>query len=248
MVIQDEIHREYHTQRTMKLLNDLKPDYRIGLTATNWDSNGFALHNSTTLRTVGAKELTEMKYIAPLKYYVPFKAQKKDYSKVKKSGNDYSISSLNEISNTEDHMNIMIDSLKQLKAKDKKILVFTNSIEQCNLATSFLVKNGYSAISYHSKNSDADNTRILDSFKHDRPFYGLNEDEQSLFNQSAEPAPIKVLCSVAKLTTGFSVNSIDIGVILSPTLVLSKFHQMLGRVQRVSTPLDTLLEKYPLKQ
>ncbi len=84
LYIQDEIHREFDTSRTSSILDFLQPTVRIGLSATIWDSYGYALKDIEIVETATTHSLTDAGYLAPLHYYVPKWAEKIDYSKVKK--------------------------------------------------------------------------------------------------------------------------------------------------------------------
>lgn len=235
LIYQDELHREYKTQRTQKLLDTLKPRARIGFTGTPYDSEGFALHDSETITTTSMQDLIDQGYLSNVKFYAPYLAEKKDYSKIKKSGNDYSTTELNKISNTKNHMNIMTDSLAKLNLQDKKILVFANSIEQCNFATKHLIDNGYSAYSYHSKTDPDLALAIMDSFKNNIPLVLPDKKDINLLNysQKNQPLPsVRVLVSVSKLAIGFSVSDVDVGVLLNRSLIKSKVFQQVGRIYR----------------
>jgi superfamily II DNA or RNA helicase len=87
----------------------------------------------------------------------------------------------------------------------------------------------------------------MESFRNNLPFKGFEKEknEENLFTEKKEetPEPIKCLVSVSKLTTGFSVNDIDLGVIVRPTKILSLWHQMAGRMRRKSDKLDEILNK-----
>ncbi len=238
ILIIDERHIEYDTQRTTKLIKDLEPEVIIGTTATPWDSNGYKLKDSEIINTYGINELVAEGFLCPIKYYVPQWAEKIDYSKVKRSGSDYSMASLDEIVNTEKHIDMSVKAMNKLKARDKKTLVFCTSIDQCDHIARKLQEDGYQAIAYHSKNSKTQNQRILDSFTDQTPYTGSDDehDNTDLFNhdeKQKDHASIKCLCSVAKLTTGFSDSSIELGVNLRATKVLSLLHQIVGRLMRI---------------
>lgn len=238
IVIQDEIHKEYLTKRTKTLLNAVEPDARIGLSATPWDESGFALKNATLISTISCEELTEKGFLAPMKYFVPRWAEKVNYAAVKKSGNDYSMVSLDEVIGSPKHIENMIKAMNDLDAKNKKTLIFASTIEQCDRLETALIKAGYNAASYHSKKTDKENKRILTSFTHNTPYSGSDEelDKVSLFDReiidNKDNRVITHLVSVSKLTTGFSVDDIDLGVGGRPTEVKSLWHQIPGRVRR----------------
>ena len=229
--LQDEVHREYDTDRTMALLRHLDNPIRIGLTGTSMDSEGYALEDSETLVGSSIKNSEKLGYIVPLKYYVPQWSEKVDYDKVAASGNDYSSVSLDEIINTDAHTKAVVESMNKMKAKDKKTLVFCNSIEHCETVTQALKDAGYSAESIHSKKDSKTNERILSAYSSNSP---INQRDDHLFSEEGDYKPeyIKCLLSVSKLNVGFSVNDIELGVMLRPTKVRSLWIQSCGRLIR----------------
>ena len=249
IVIQDEIHKEYDTPRTQKLLADINPELRIGLSATPWTASGFALSGSETISTESCNDLTDQGYLSPIHYFIPKWSEKVDYSKVKKTGADYNMSSLDEVIGSDVHIEQVVESMNQLNAKKKKTLVFCSTIDICNNIEKALIEDGYNAAAYHSKKSKSQNQRIMESFKQNQPYAGSDEkiESEDLFTEptsSTQNNPITTLISVSKLNVGFSVNDIDLGVIVRPSKILSLFRQMAGRVRRTSNSLDEILEKY----
>ena len=247
-LIIDERHREYATPRTSKLINDLQPETIIGLTGTPYDSDGFALHNAEVIQTISSQELTEQGYLSPLKFYAPKWAEKINYTKVKRSGSDYSMVSLDEVIGTPKHIAGIVKSMNQLNAKNKKTLIFSSTIEMCDKLEKALLDDGYNAAAYHSKKSKQENERIMKSFKHNLPYAGSDEEisGQTLFN-SAEKKDDKVIThivSVSKLNIGFSVNDIDLGVFVRKMGPRSLYVQSAGREKRKSNSLTELLEKH----
>lgn len=246
ILIRDEIHIEYDTKRTKKILKDLNPDITIGLTATPYSSSGFKLKNADIIYGASSLELTKMGYLSPLKFYVPKWAEKIDYSKVKKSGSDYSMISLDKIIGTNKHIENIINSMNQINAKNKKTLIFASTIELCNKLNNALLKEGYRSEVYHSENSTKENERILNAFKNNSEYVGKDDEINNftLFDNKKTKKYISTLISVSKLTTGFSVNDIDLGVLVSKTAVRSKYVQIGGRMKRTYNRLNELIEKY----
>ena len=243
MYQQDEAHKEWKTKRTTDILNLINPKVRVSYSATPWDERGYKLHNSETIDTHGITQLVEDGFLCPIKYYVPQWAERVDYSKVKKSGSDYSTKSLDEVVNTPKHILDAITAMNQLDAKNKKTLVFCTTIEQCNHMAKELKADGYHAIAYHSENTKNENTRILDSFMYGSEYTGSDSEHETtnLFNNDEKKKSnhkITCLCSVAKLTTGFSDNNIELGVNLRATQVMSLYHQIAGRMMRIAPRKD----------
>ena len=237
-LIIDERHKEYDTLRTQKLIEFLKPKCIIGCSATPYDSQGFMLQDAEIIETADGKALTDNGFLTPLRYYVPRWSEKIDYSRVKKHGNDYTTGALDEIINTPKHIELIIESMNELNAKDKKTLVFCSSIAQADNIAEALKSDGYNAIAYHSKKTLKQNQRVLESFRNNTPFTGSDEDIEGrhLFNDQMDDswkAPITHLVSINKLAIGFDVPDIQLGVILRPSKIRSLMVQIVGRAKRL---------------
>ncbi len=243
---QDEGHIEYDTKRTNAILDKIKPNIKLRYSASPYSQDGFALKDAEIIETASCNDLTDQGYLSPINYYIPKWAETVDYSKVKKSGAEYSMNSLDEIIGSDLHINQIVQSMNQLDAQNKKTIVFCSTIEMCDKMTNALLKANYSVSAYHSKISAKENERILKSFKHNIPYAGSDTEleNQTLFTEEeTEENIIKCIVSVSKLTTGFSVNDIDLGVIIRPSKVRNLYIQMTGRIRRISNSLDDVLKK-----
>jgi len=245
ILIIDERHREYDTQRTQLLIKTLEPEIIIGLTATAYDSDGFRLKDTDIVQTITSTQLTERGYLSPLHFYIPKWSEKVDYSSVKKSGSDYSMTSLDEIIGSQNHIKNIIDSMNQINAKNKKTLIFSSTIEMCDKLALALKDNGYYAEAYHSKQSSKQNKRIMDSFKNNQPYAGSDNElkNENLFEEKQNKY-VKCLVSVSKLNIGFSVEDIDLGVIVRKMGPRSLYVQSGGRLKRTSYSINSILKKY----
>ena len=238
-IIIDERHKEYDTSRTRLIIETLKPEHIIGCSATPYDSQGFALNNIEIVETANGQTLTDAGHLTPLNYYIPRWSEKIDYSRVKKHGNDYTTGALEEIINTPKHIELIIASMDELDAKNKKTLVFCSSISQADNIAEALKSNGYNAIAYHSKKSDKQNQRALESFRNNEPFTGSDEDidGRHLFNSDMDQSwnnQISCLVSINKLAIGFDVPDIQLGVIVRPSKIRSLMVQIVGRMKRLA--------------
>ena len=237
-LIIDERHKEYDTPRTRLIIDNLKPQCIIGCSATPYNSQGFLLSGSEIIETANGQTLTDQGFLTPLKYYVPRWAEKIDYSRVKKHGNDYTTGALDEIINTPKHVELIIESMNELNAKSKKTLVFCSSIAQADNIAEALKADGYNAIAYHSKKTKVQNERVLESFRNNTPFSGSDEDidGRHLFNEQMDDSwksPITCLVSINKLALGFDVADIQLGVIARPSKIRSLMVQIVGRNKRL---------------
>lgn len=243
--LQDEVHREYMTDRTRDILNFLKPKARIGYSGTCYDQAGFALEGAEMLQTTTVQDLQSQGYLCPIKYLIPKWSEQVDYSQVKSSGNDYNNVELEKIINSPEHLALVVKSMNEVDAKNKKTLVFCSSIEQADKVTDALVKAGYEAMSYHSKSDNSE--EILDAFRNNTPFVKKPKKQKmkdletgDLFADdmqfSSEPEVkekyIKCLVSINRLGIGFDCPDVVLGVQLRPTLVRSLYIQQVMRLAR----------------
>lgn len=252
IMIQDEYHREYSTQRTSKILNKLQPNSRIGLSATPFDNEGFLLHGATMVGTTTVDNLEKQGFLSPIKYLVPKWSEMLDYSVVSKTGSDYNTEKLDTVVNTSEHIARSIESMNYIDAKNKKCIIFCSTIAQCENITQAMKVDGFLVESVHSKKKSKVNDAILDAFKHNKGYKEPRDEDSTdptLFDEEQakmEYPHIKCLVSVAKLSTGFDVKDIDLGILMRPTMVRSLFIQMVGRNTRISNSLNSLLEKHNL--
>ena len=254
--LQDEVHREYMTDRTRDILNFLKPKARIGYSGTCYDQAGFALEGAEMLQTTTVQDLQSQGYLCPIKYLIPKWSEQVDYSQVKSSGNDYNNVELEKIINSPEHLALVVKSMNEVDAKNKKTLVFCSSIEQADKVTEALVKAGYEAMSYHSKSDNSE--EILDAFRNNTPFVKkpkkqkmkdletgdlFADDMQFSSEPEIEEKYIKCLVSINRLGIGFDCPDVVLGVQLRPTLVRSLYIQQVMRQARMYKPLDAVLNR-----
>lgn len=135
---------------------------------------------------------------------------KLDSTGVKKSGGDYNIKHSQDKHNKDPITRAaVLNAIKHGKDR-KKWLVFAIGIDHANAVARMLNRNGVKAAALHSK------TTIDDS----------------LVKKSFKDGNIQALVSVAKITTGFDEPSVDLIVMLRPTLSAVLHVQMLGRGTR----------------
>ena len=254
--LQDETNREYQTDRTMAILNFLKPKARIGYSGTCYDKAGFALENAEMLTTTTVQNLQDQGYLCPIKYFIPKWAEQVDFSQVKSSGNDYNNTELERIINTTEHLQLAIKSMNQMDAKNKKTLVFCSSIEQADKFTNMLNQAGYEAMSFHSKSDNSED--ILYAFKNNVPFKKTNkkqkdQDTGDLFDDMpmatiSEPEKyVRCLVSINRLGIGFDCPDVNLGVQLRPSKIRSLVMQQVARQARIH-PSKTFAEYLDLAQ
>lgn len=235
-VIQDEGHREFKSKRTTDILARIEHEARFLFSGTCYDSYGFKfLGTVNTFKTIPMLDLINQGKLSKVKYFVPKWANNIDYDSVKLVGGEYNTANLEEIINSKNHLARVLKSMNQIDAKNKKTLVFCSSIEQCDLVVAMLQADGYYAQASHSKINKKDDEAIIEAFKHDTMYSGDLDarKEQSLFDiDKSLEQPVRCLVSVNKLGIGFSVENVDLGVILRPTKIRSLAVQLAGRIYR----------------
>jgi len=220
-VLQDEGHRETWSDRTKHLLDVVKPDGRLLVSGTPFDSKGYALKDvDETIQTITIPELQEQGYVSPVEYFVPKWSEQIDYSSLRMSGEDYSGTAIDELINTDSYADMAVQSMNKMDGKSKKTLVFANSIEHANTLAEALNQDGYSAYSYHSENDPKEAAEAMESFKTGE------SSSASLFGSSSV---VKCVVAVSKISIGFSVKDITLLVLCRPTKVLSLYRQIVGR-------------------
>jgi len=224
LIIQDEGHKEWLTPRTKEILDRIKPRWRLGLSATPYDSAGYKLEKvDEIVRVISVDDLVSMGFLSPLRYMVPKWSQDINYDDMRTSGADYSGEAIDELIATPEYAGFVADSLSVIdKDRTKKVIVFANSISHCELITEALRNQGFAAFSYHSK-SDKDSEAKMYSFRNNTEVEGTLLDNGRTY---------RVLVSVMKVAIGFDVPDIDIGVLCRPTKVRSLYVQQVGRVSR----------------
>ncbi|MHA1691820.1 MAG: DEAD/DEAH box helicase [Candidatus Heimdallarchaeaceae archaeon] len=245
-VLQDEGHKEWLTDRTKLVLSTLNPLARVSVTATPYDGSGYALEGcDEIIQTISAKQLEEEKFIVPVKVFIPNWAEQIDYSEIRRSGSDYSSEAISELINTDEYANLVLQSMNQLNAKQKKTIVFCSTIDHAERISNTLSADGYKSYAYHSKNNKLEAEMMMKSFKSSNIEYA--EPTDSLLNDEPQSFECKCIVSVSKISTGFSVTDIELGVMCRVSLRRSLVVQMTGRLCRSHKPLDTLVDKYPKK-
>lgn len=235
-ILQDEGHREFMSARTTAIINKLRPDSRLLFSGTCYDSQGFQFEGTRgTFETIQMQTLIDEGKLSKVKYFTPKWSNIIDYDNVKLTSGEYNTASLEEIINSDGHMQKVLASMNHMDAKNKKTLVFCSSIEQCEIVTKALKADGYYAEQVHSKVNKKDNEAILNAFRNNELFAGHMSERQgqSLFTVEEKiTRPINCLVSVNQLGIGYSVSDIRLAVILRPTKIRSLAEQIEGRVYR----------------
>jgi superfamily II DNA or RNA helicase len=227
VLLVDERHVEYDTNRFNDVRRHLNPEAIVGFTATPYNGANFKLYDAEIIRTITIKELEERGNLIPTNYLVPQWAEKVNYSGVGRGAGDFSTTQLNEIVGTPAMLDLIVKTMTLGGCKNKKTVVFCVNTEQAKNLREKLIAAGYQAEEYHSKKSSSHNKKVIKSFRTNLPLEG-----KTLFDQKDETYHVKCLVSVSKVSIGFDVPDIDIGVMLRKTMRRALWVQIAGRVKR----------------
>ncbi len=232
LVICDEIHNRIYGNRLREILDTINPDYVIGMSGTPYTAYGSRLKTfNKTIRTITTKELTQMGKLTPIKYLINPKIflTKRNY----KSLSEFSEEDL-AIYLTDDYIGMIINDFmnnQYFEPQQTKSIWFCNSVASAKKYAEKLREAGYMAIAYHGKMKKDYEEKVMNSFKNNEPV-DLTTDI-NLFNyDKLKKHRVMGLVSVAKLSVGFSVEDINVGVYTYPTNSITKWYQSVGRIAR----------------
>lgn len=210
VLVVDERHISFNSQTMKEIEARLCPEHIVGLSATPYTAEGYKLPNVKVVSTTDIKDLTNQGFLCPLDTYVAQFSEKIDLSEVDTKAGDYNEVQLAQILNTDAYNKEVVIQWEKI-AKDKKTIVFASGVAHADALRDAFLSQGYDAGSVHSKQSDEKNTQVMDWFKR---------------------GEINILCSMNQLTTGFSEEDIEVGIICRPTKVRRLWTQCCGRVMR----------------
>lgn len=225
-LLKDEVHVEWLGQKRMdSIYTNLGEPTVIGVSGTPFDSRGYLLKGSDDLiRTKTVKQLTEEGFLTPVRYYVPQWAENVDYDDLTIKGNDYSEADIDDIVLQKEYMEPALSSMLAMDIVNRKSIVFCNSIEHCELVAANLRAKGVKAHAFHSKVDKRLSERILESYRTNKVVCDVN-----LLGEEADKTECTTLCAVNKVSIGFDVPDIELGVMLRKMGVRSLFYQQIGR-------------------
>ena len=117
LLIKDEMHIGIGMKRYEDIVSSLDPSRIIGTTFTPIDEKGYLMGNISVdelIETIGVRELVDLGWLAPLKYFVPEWAEEVNYDDVGSSGNDYNGNEIDKIVNTDEHNRMIISSMNKM--------------------------------------------------------------------------------------------------------------------------------------
>jgi DNA repair protein RadD len=223
IVLADECHLINPKEEGMwrSFLSDLarcNPSTRcIGWTGTPFRGNGVWLTaGETPLFTnistrVTMRELLELGFLSPL---VPATTVTKiDAADVRTSGDDYVVSELAKVTDTEELVEATCDEIVQLAADRKRWLVFAVTIAHAEHVRDALRMRGINAEMVSAKTPRGERAQLIADFRAGR---------------------IRCLVNVAVLTTGFDVPAVDFIALLRATKSPVLYVQIAGRGMRIA--------------
>ena len=216
-VIWDECHHIV-AKSWLKIFNQLKDAFHLGLTATPQRKDGKGLKDvfSKMVKTKSIKELTELGYLVPYRIFVnPHVHKLKDVSTI---GGDYNKKQLEKVMNSGKSFIVgnAINSYKK-HAYEKKGLLFTYSTKNSREMAEEFNKAGIRAVHIDSK---------------------TKKDIRKKYFQDFKLGKIKILCNVDIFSEGVDVPDVEVVIGMRPTKSLTIYLQQIGRALRPSKGKD----------
>lgn len=190
----------------------------IGWTGTPFRGNGVwltagdeALFSNISTR-VTMKELLGLNFLSPL---LPATTVTRiDAHDVRTSGDDYVVSELAKVTDTEVLVEATCGEIVQLAADRKRWLVFAVTVEHAQHVCSALRRRGVVAEVVSAKTPKAERNRLINDYRAGR---------------------LRCLVNVAVLTTGFDVPEVDFIALLRATKSPVLYVQIAGRGMRIAS-------------
>ena len=214
----------------LKDMQIINPHVRlIGLTATPFRLKGGLICKPENLLNevcyeAGLKEMITQGYLAPLISRAGRAEAKLDNLHVR--GGEFIGDEIAAAMDTEQLVSSACREIVDLTKDRKSVLIFTTSVEHCkHVAEKIAYYSGQECAIVTGETSPGERAEILDRFKG-------QSVPADLFG-TMKP-PLKFLCNVNVLTTGFDAPNTDCIVLLRPTNSAGLLIQMVGRGTRLS--------------
>lgn len=238
LYLRDEVHLAYNTQAQKKLFKKLGVKKFVGLSGSLFDKKGN--HLDPNVKTFVVKELAQMIEDGDVKniVYVDSRDEELTESFEYKQGD-----SEDEIGREViDKADLIVSTYfkKNKKLENKKTIWFCPNTSAADKIAKVLRERGIVAYSYHSNNTGEDKRLqevALRSFKSDK--MTATKDPTLLNAGEVEMIMCDNIVTVNSLSTGFSVDNIEVGVLTSPIGSKNAYIQRGGRTIRK----DDVVEK-----
>ena len=209
VIMIDECHNNWNTQRINELLKIYDNAKVIGWSATPIQANGYLLNGfEDYIECVQSRDLIKMGFLAPTIDYT-FESYALDVSKVRVVNGDYSVEDIDDQVLDIDNVKMIVDEWERL-ASDRKTLVFCNSIKHATIVFNEFKSRGHNFALLHSKNSNRSCLDLLEK--------GL----------------IQGVVNVSITIAGMDIKDISCIVNARPTKIERIARQLIGRGRRIA--------------
>lgn len=212
IIFLDEAHETLNRKATKQLL-DANPDaIFLGFTATPYLLSPRRCFGDTFTHIVQGKtpsQLIEDGRLVPIEYY---SFPDLDLSAIRQRNGDYATDELKIAVNKQELIDHAYREWMRL-TPGKSTLAFCVSVEHATAVSNYFSSRGVKSAVVTG----------------DTP----SKERDTLYKQIAN-GDITLLAAVNVLSTGFDVPTVEVGLCCRPTMSLSLFHQMIGRIMRVA--------------
>lgn len=216
-IIIDECHTQYGFM--LKMLSEYKHNLVIGLSATPYTKNMGLVYDDLIV-PITTQELLDLKYLAPIKYFVGKTIDFDLLNKFKSlpyGGNDFDPKQLEKVTDNDKLLTGDIVQNWLLHGENAQTIAFSPSIKQSKFLVEQFNKNGIPAV--HIDCYD-------DPSKRRKLFKDHNEGK------------FKILSNAKLLNTGYDEPSVSCLIDCYPTKSLTTYVQRIGRIMRISEGKD----------
>ncbi|MFU2014263.1 DEAD/DEAH box helicase family protein [Peribacillus butanolivorans] len=215
LIIVDEFHHAA-ADSYQRVLDYFKPKFLLGITATpdrNDNKDVYAICGGNVAFRLDFLEAIQRNWLSPFKYYGVY--DDTDYSQITWLGNRYDEKELLQLQLREEMAEKVMDAWKE--KRQTRTIGFCSSIKQADFLSGFLNRNGFRAISLHSKQRD------------------MNRDDA--ISQLADGA-LDIIFTVNLFNEGVDIPAVDTLLFVRPTESLTVFTQQIGRGLRLHDSKD----------
>lgn len=212
-IIFDECHRAFGDSKAYKTIISKTNAQIFGFTATPYNANGPIFGDDFLFKDikfyVPFAQLLDEKFIVPI-VGKDSEMIDRDVLSISKTTGDFSEDSIDEFLIPEKLNEIILNALKSINQKHKKIAWWCSSIKHADMVASRLNELGEKAISYHSQTKD-----------------------RSSIKTKFENGDARHVSFVNIISEGYSYSPLSLIVCLRPTNLYHLWVQTCGRVNRI---------------
>ncbi|MFJ7684626.1 DEAD/DEAH box helicase family protein [Peribacillus butanolivorans] len=215
LIIVDEFHHAA-ADSYQRVLDYFKPKFLLGITATpdrNDNKDVYAICGGNVAFRLDFLEAIQRNWLSPFKYFGVY--DDTDYSQITWLGNRYDEKELQQLQLRDEIAEKVMDAWKE--KRQTRTIGFCSSIKQADFLSAFFNRNGFRAISLHSKQRD------------------MNRDDA--ISQLADGA-LNIIFTVNLFNEGVDIPAVDTLLFVRPTESLTVFTQQIGRGLRLHDSKD----------